>query len=95
MIVLATEGQDLYDVALQEYGHPGGIVHIAAMNLLSFQGMLQAGQEIEVDVRGIINASATDYYKSRGMRINTFSIQQLPQDQHLEDHDLNHDLNHG
>lgn len=90
---VVTEGQDLYDVAVQEYGHPGGILLLARMNGLPLQASLSAGQELAVDTAGVINAQAVAYYASRGLRVNTFFVPQ-PQQEYQEDHDLNHDLSH-
>lgn len=68
---IVTEGQSLFDLALQECGHVSAAFGLATDNDLSLTAILTPGQVIEVAESRIVRPEVVAYYRARNHRINT------------------------
>jgi hypothetical protein len=62
----AKQGQNLFNIALQELGSVLGVITIALMNGMSITDPLTPGQELLVPETPL-NASVVDYYRTNNI----------------------------
>lgn len=65
------EGQNLFDIALQEYGAIDALVKLAVDNDLRVDDDLTDGQELLIDEAAVINQQMVNYFKNNGHDLNT------------------------
>ena len=73
-IITVTEGQNIYDISLQEYGDMSGAVLIIQDNpslLKSFNTLLKGGFKLKINTEKIIRKDIVLFYRKREHRINT------------------------
>jgi hypothetical protein len=71
--IVVYEGQNLVDIAIQEYGSLEGVWQLLMDNpfMRSIDYILQAGDKLKIDTTKIIRKDITDYLAKRKININT------------------------
>ena len=69
--IIVTEGQNIVDVAIREYGAIEALIDLCIDNNLAVDSTLQAGQELIIDDIKIRNKSVVDYFKRINRVITT------------------------
>lgn len=71
--IAVKDGQNLLDVALEQYGAVEALVFLLNDNELPLSPELQAGQQLRVDDTKIIDAGVTTYLSARSKQVVTDS----------------------
>ena len=69
-----SDGQNIYDVALQEYGDMSGVIQLIQDNpslLKSFNSLLKAGMKLKIDSKKAVRKDVVRFYRKTRKRINT------------------------
>jgi hypothetical protein len=71
--ILVYEGQNLVDIAIQEYGSLEGVWQLLIDNsfLQTIDYHLKAGQVLKIDDSKKIRGDIVEYFDKRGIKINT------------------------
>lgn len=64
-------GQNLFDIAIQEYGSVEALVKIANDNGLRADDDLTEGQQLIIDDAALVNQQIVNYFKNNGHDLNT------------------------
>lgn len=77
-LYIVSEGQNIYDVAIQEYGDTEGVYLLLEDNpTLSLDSVLNAGQLLTIK-SAPLNMSIVAYFKRQKYRINTGTVPATP-----------------
>jgi len=68
---IVSEGQNLFDVAIETYGSIEGVFQLFADNELGFDHVLFSGQELLVNRNIVTDLVMRNYYEERELRVNT------------------------
>lgn len=90
--VTTSEGQSMFDLALQEYGDAAGVISIAEINGYAITQALETGTELSVDDTNPVNARVRNYFSDRAYKVNTGKVtpSSLPSGIHDDYHDQYH-----
>ena len=69
--IKVNQGQNLLDIALQEYGSTEGVINLVFDNSLDINSPLAGGDELVIDDNKVINAEVVKYYIDRKLKPNT------------------------
>lgn len=69
--VVAQSGQNVYDMAVQYYGHPEAVISFCLLNGLTLDSDLIPGATYQVDTTAIRNAKMVQFFESKGHIVST------------------------
>jgi hypothetical protein len=73
---IVTEGQSIYDVALQEYGSAEAVFDLLKDNNLTLDTTLVAGQELSINEAHQVKKAVVQFYLQKNHRVNTNNSKQ-------------------
>jgi hypothetical protein len=71
--IVVYEGQNLVDIAIQEYGSLEGVWQLVMdnPNIRGIDYQLKAGEILQIDETKKIREDITDYFEKRNIKLNT------------------------
>ena len=75
--IKVNQGQNLLDIALQEYGSTEALVDLVFDNNLEIDSVLAGGDELLIDDSKVINADVVRYFIDQGIKVNTGELEAI------------------